>query len=360
MSIVLENISHVTGTQKKVENINLSLAPGSLNVLLGHKDSFTGKTTLMRIMAGLEKPTTGRIMMHGVDITAVAVQKRNVSLVHRQFINYPHLTVWENIASPLRVLGLEKAEIDRKVKEIATLLHIEDYLERYPLELSGGQQQRTSMARALVKDASLILLDEPLVNLDYKLREELRTELRELLKTRNTIAVYATSDPHEAMALGGNVILMHEGQIIQTGPIADVYRMPINVEAAKLLSEPQINFVDGSLSDSEIVFSGAMHFPLNPNIAKLPPAKYCFGIRPSHIRLVPSNDNDLELSMHVVLAEISGSETFMRVSNKHFSLVMHLAGVHAYRTDSPIKVYLSTHRLFVFNESGELIQSPLN
>ncbi|BBI50535.1 hypothetical protein HORIV_29560 [Vreelandella olivaria] len=140
--------------------------------------------------------------MDGKDVTNVSVRKRNVSMVYQQFINYPSLTVYDNIASPLKLAKQPKSEIDKRVGEIAEMLHIEQLLNRYPQELSGGQQQRTAMGRALVKDADLILFDEPLVNLDYKLREELRDELRELFKARNCIAVYATTEPNEALALG--------------------------------------------------------------------------------------------------------------------------------------------------------------
>ena len=214
------------------------------------------------------------------------------------------------------------------------------------------------MARALVKDASLILFDEPLVNLDYKLREELRVELRELFKVRNSIAVYATTEPNEALALGGTTTLVHEGTIIQSGLAPEVYREPVDVYAADLFSEPPINLVLGQVTEYEVTFDESVHFPLNQDLKNLKPAEYKFGIRPSHIGLVPHNDDDLELSMKVELAEISGSETFLHVMNSHFSLVMQLSGVHAYRTDTSIKVYLPTHKLFVFNLDGKMIQSP--
>jgi glycerol transport system ATP-binding protein len=358
MSLVLENISHVVG-ETHIHDVNLTLESGSFNVLLGKKGAkATGKTLLMRLMAGLETPSEGRILVDGVDVTGVPVQKRNISMVHHQFINYAHLTVRDNIASPLRVIGLKDAEIERKVREIAALLHIESCLDRYPSQLSGGQQQRTAMARALVKDASLILFDEPLVNLDYKLREELRTEIRSLLHSRNTIAVYATTNPKVALAMGGNAILMHEGRVIQFDPALTVYNKPVNIKAAKLCSNPEINIIKGQISENELIFANSLHFPLNHQLGQIAPGEYSFGVRPSHLRFVPGNDNDLELSMNVELAEISGSETIMRVSNHHFNLVMHLAGVHKYNTDTPVKLYLPIHKLFVFDNNGILIQAP--
>ncbi|KGK01049.1 ABC transporter ATP-binding protein [Thalassotalea sp. ND16A] len=359
MSIVLENLWHEMDGETRIRNVNITLKPGSFNVILGKKGAKkAGKSTLMRLIAGLETPSKGRILINGVDAANVPVQQRNVSMVHHQFINYPHLTVRDNIASPLRVAGLKKEEIASKVNSVAKLLHIESCLDRYPQKLSGGQQQRTAMARALVKDASIILLDEPLVNLDYKLREELRSEIRNLLATRNTIAIYATTNPKVAMALGGTTILMHEGQVIQMGLAADVYNRPCNVNAAKFCSDPEINIIDACIADNEVIFADVLRFPLNRQIDALPGGNYRFGIRPSHLKFVPTNDDDIEMSMRVDLAEISGSETIIRVSNNHFNLVMHLAGVHEYNTDTPIKVYIPVHKFFIFDMDDNLIQAP--
>ncbi|RMF15213.1 MAG: ATP-binding cassette domain-containing protein, partial [Gammaproteobacteria bacterium] len=236
MSLTLDRVHRVVDGETHIHHASLTLEPGSFNVLLGR--TLAGKTSLMRLMAGLDQPTSGHVKMFGEDVTGQPVQKRNISMVYQQFINYPNLTVRENIASPLRLARMPESEIRKRVDETAAMLRIEPYLNRYPLQLSGGQQQRTAMARALAKDASLILFDEPLVNLDYKLREELRQELRELFKARNAIAVYATTEPAEALALGGTTTLLHEGRVIQSGPSAEVYRNPCNVDAAQLFSEP--------------------------------------------------------------------------------------------------------------------------
>ena len=356
MSLCLQNVTRVVDGQTHINDANLTLEPGSFNVLLGTHAG--GETSLMRLMAGLDKPTSGQILMNGVDVTGVPVQKRNISMVYQQFINYPNWTVFENIASPLRLEKVPEAEITRRVNETAEMLHIEALLQRRPLELSGGQQQRTAMARALVKDASLILFDEPLVNLDYKLREELRQEIRELLISRNSIAVYASTEPNEALALGGTTTLLHEGKVIQTGVSSEVYRYPVNIDAAELFSEPPINLIRGQVSDAEVTFDSTVHFPLNQDIRGLKPGEYYFGVRPSHIGLVPHGDDDLEVAVKVEIAEISGSETFMHVRNDHFNLVAQLSGVHEYHTDTSIKVYLPTHKLFVFSLDGRMLQAP--
>jgi glycerol transport system ATP-binding protein len=356
MSLILKDLDYVVDGETYLSNINLKLEPGSFNVLLGR--TLAGKTSLMRLMAGLDKPTSGSIYMDGQNVTNIAVQQRNISMVYQQFINYPNLTVRENIASPLIIAKTKASEITKRVNETAAILQIEPFLDKYPLELSGGQQQRCSMARALVKDASIILFDEPLVNLDYKLREELRAELRDLFKERNAIAVYATTEPNEAMALGGVTTLLHEGKIIQNGLATQVYRNPKNIEAAKLFSEPAINLIPGRLSNNEVTFDESVHFPLDHDLRQLKPGNYMFGVLPSHIGLVPNHDDDLELSMQMQLAEISGSETYMHVVNEHFNLIIQLSGVINYHIGDPIKVYLPTHKLFVFDHAGNTVQTP--
>lgn len=356
MSLVLEQVSRSVDNQAWIVDASLRFEPGSFNVLLGR--TLAGKTSLMRLMAGLDRPDRGRVLMDGQDVTGVPVRQRNVSMVYQQFINYPTLSVYENIASPLRQARMDEPQIRRRVQETAEMLRIEAYLQRLPLELSGGQQQRTAMARALVKDASLILFDEPLVNLDYKLREGLRQELRELFAARHCIAVYATTEPNEALALGGTTTLVHEGRIVQSGPTAEVYQRPGSVLAAELFSEPPINLVPGRISGNDVSLAQAVHFARNADLQPLAEGDYRFGVRPSHISLVPAHDDDLELSVLVELAEISGSETFLHVRNEHWRMILHLPGVHEYQVDMPIRVFIPTHKLFVFDSTGALVQAP--
>ncbi|KXF82422.1 ABC transporter ATP-binding protein [Enterovibrio coralii] len=355
MSLELENVTRISNNERWLDDINIRIEPGSFNVLLGR--TLAGKTSLMRLMAGLDRPSEGRVLFNGQDVTGVPVRERNVSMVYQQFINYPNLTVFENIASPLRLEKQSEHIIKERVQETAEMLHIESFLNRYPLELSGGQQQRTAMARALVKNADIILFDEPLVNLDYKLREELRQEMRELFSQRNTIAVYATTEPNEALALGGNIVLMHEGKVIQTGPTAEVYHHPASVTCAELFGEPPINLIKGSVGDGNVSFDEHIHFPLNTDLGELSEGDYQFGIRPNHLSLVPRNDDDLELVVDVELAEISGSETFLHVRNRDINMVLHLPGVHDYDVDAKISIYVPTHKLYVFDHQQKLIQS---
>ncbi len=224
MSFVLDKISYKVGEEVYIHEVSMSLEPGTMNVLLG--PTLSGKTTLMRLMAGLDRPTAGRIVEAGQDVTGLAVRKRSVAMVYQQFVNYPTLSVYENIASPLRVEGLAKAEIEARVSRAAKLLRLEPMLGRTPSQLSGGQQQRTAIARALVKQARLVLLDEPLANLDYKLREELREELPRIFAETGAILVYATTEPSEALLLRGRTATLSQGRVTQVGPTAELYRQP--------------------------------------------------------------------------------------------------------------------------------------
>ncbi|MGC3873624.1 ABC transporter ATP-binding protein [Halomonas sp. GXIMD04776] len=355
MSLTLEQLERTVSGEKHIVDANLTLESGTFNVLLGH--TLAGKTTLMRLMAGLDAPSRGRVLLNGRDMTGVPVRERNVSMVYQQFINYPTLNVFNNIASPLKLAKVPKQEIVRRVEETAGMLRIEHLLGRYPQELSGGQQQRTAMARALVKEADLVLFDEPLVNLDYKLREELRLEMRKLFHTRNTIAVYATTEPGEALALGDTTTLLHEGRILQNGPSDQVYHHPETVEAASLFGEPPINLMNVELRDSELVIDRTT-FPISLPLAQLKPGRYRLGIRPSHLSLTRMRDDDLEFRMIVGVAEISGSETFLHVSSDAFDLVLHLSGIHDFHVDNEVRIYAPCHKLFVFDESGDLVHAP--
>ncbi|MGY3461055.1 ABC-type nitrate/sulfonate/bicarbonate transport system ATPase subunit [Bradyrhizobium sp. LM3.4] len=231
MTVTLDHVTRTVDGVPHIRDVSLTLESGTLNVLLG--PTLSGKTSIMRLLAGLDKPTSGKILVNGKDVTGADVRKRSVAMVYQQFINYPSLTVYENIASPLRVQGKPRAEIEARVAEAARLLRLEPFLKRTPLQLSGGQQQRTAIARALVKGADLVLLDEPLANLDYKLREELRAELPRIFEASGAIFVYATTEPTEALLLGGQ----HGVHVAGTGapdrrdrqrlpPAADFARRP--------------------------------------------------------------------------------------------------------------------------------------
>lgn len=279
-------------------------------------------------------------------------------MVYQQFINYPSFTIYENIASPLKISKMDKKKIDRRVREVAEMLHLETMLDRIPTELSGGQQQRCAIARALVKDSNLLLLDEPLVNLDYKLREELQIDLQDIFKQRDVIVVYTTTEPAEALKLGGNIAVLDEGRVIQTGVTSQVFHKPGTVKVAEVFSDPPINLLHCSVDNSALKLGENLTIPLEGHLSPLGSGNYKAGIRSNHLYLNPQNKSDIELKAIVELAEINGSETFIHVNFETTKLVVQEVGVYSQKIDSNIRVYLDPSNLFVFSESGSLILSP--
>ena len=356
MSLSLQNVDKIVGREIHLKDINLEFESGSRNVLLGR--TLAGKTSLLRIMAGIDRPSRGKIFIDGKDVTGVWVRKRSIAMVYQQFINYPSLTVYKNIASPLKVSGVSRAEIDRRVKETAEMLHIEDLLDRLPVELSGGQQQRIAIARALVKDAQLLLLDEPLVNLDYKLREELRMELQDIFEQREAVVVYTTTEPTEALMLGGNVVVLDEGRILQTGRTPDVYHSPATTKVAEVFSDPPINFINGSVQDAAARLGENIEFPLIAHLQSLSDGQYRFGVRSNRLFLSRTNAEDIEIHTKVELSEINGSETFIHLDYDNFRLVVQEDGVYPHRMGTEISIYVNPSSFFVFDETGALVASP--
>ena len=356
MGLVLEKINKVVGQETHLYEINIELAAGSRNVFLGR--TLAGKTSLLRIMAGLDRPTRGKLIIDGQDMTGVSVRKRSVAMVYQQFINYPSLSVYDNIASPLKISGVPKKELDRRVRETAEMLHLEEMLDRAPAELSGGQQQRTAIARALVKDAQLLLLDEPLVNLDYKLREELRVELQEIFKRRSAIVVYTTTEPSEALMLGGNVVVLDEGRVLQTGATTQVYQRPESLRAAEVFSDPPINALAANIAAGRAVMGDTIPIPLSGHLAGLADGSYRFAFRSNHLWLSRRDDEDIAIAGTVELSEINGSETFIYLHHGKHAFVVQQNGVHTFTMGNEITVYINPRHLFVYDTAGRLVAAP--
>ncbi|WJH41713.1 ABC transporter ATP-binding protein [Aliirhizobium terrae] len=332
---------------------DLVLQRGSLNVLLG--PTLSGKTSLMRLMAGLDKPTEGSVQFDGADVTGMPVQKRNVAMVYQQFINYPLLTVYENIASPMRISGKDATTIDREVKKAAELMRLTPYLDRTPLNLSGGQQQRTALARALVKNASLVLMDEPLANLDYKLREELREELPKIFAQSGAIFVYATTEPSEALMLGGNTATLSEGRITQFGPTIEVYRRPADLTTAKTFADPPLNFIEVIKSGDVLRHRDAGTLPVPTHLRAIGDGPVTVAFHPHHLGLSQQTANAARLSARTQISEITGSESFVHLDYDGVKWVMLSPGIHDIDPDTPVDVFLDTRHLMAFGSDGRAI-----
>lgn len=364
MSLELRNLSKRVGSVDHIQNVSLTLQRGTINVLLG--PTLSGKTSLMRLMAGLDKPSEGQILLEGRDVTAQSVRKRSVAMVYQQFINYPAFTVYDNIAAPLRTKGMSKLEIDKQVREAAELLKLEPYLEKTPLQLSGGQQQRTAIARAIVKGADLVLLDEPLANLDYKLREELRVELPRIFEKTGAIFVYATTEPTEALLLGGNTATLCEGAVTQFGSTAEVYRRPVDRTTAQIFSDPPMNFarmiiddggmriVDGADGETRTVAT----FERPPAFAQLKNDAYAIGFRAHHTSLAERSGYHVAVPGVIAVAELMGSESFLHADVGSERWIALTPGVHDQKQGDSITLFLDPSRFFAFDASGRLVASP--
>jgi glycerol transport system ATP-binding protein len=353
MSLVLDRIALREGAETVIDDVTLTLERGTMNVLLG--PTLAGKTTLMRLMAGLDRPTAGRLLLDGRDITGHPVRQRSVAMVYQQFVNYPSLTVYENIASPLRVARLPTAEIEARVRQAAGVLRLENLLQRHPAELSGGQQQRTAIARALVKRADLMLLDEPLANLDYKLREELREQLPRIFAESNAILVYATTEPTEALLLGGQTATLWQGKVTQHGPTAGVYRRPHNLAAARVFSDPPLNELAIEKRGALVTTAAARTLPATGVLANLPDGQYRLGFRCDDLSLAGGAAG---FPGKVSVTELSGSESFVHVDVGLGVWVCLISGVHDWLPGASVEVNVDMSRAFAFDANGNLAAAP--
>lgn len=353
MTLELKNVAKRVGAETHIHETSLVLEPGTFNVLLG--TTLAGKTTLMQLMAGLDRPTSGEIWFSGRNVTGVAVQQRNVSMVYQQFINYANFTVYDNIASPLRVARLAASEIDKRVSQAAELLRLTPMLKRKPAELSGGQQQRTAIARAIVKDSDLILLDEPLANLDYKLREELRDELPKLFAGRNAIVVYATTEPAEALLFGGRTATLFEGRVTQFGPTSEIYRKPNTLTSAKVFSDPPINVAEVKKINGEIILGEKVRWKAGRVAQALPDGAYTIAIRPHHITPANGHGGGTSIEGKVLVAELSGSESVIHFDMNGRTWVSQSHGIHPFALGSTARLQVDVERGYFFDASGALV-----
>ena len=356
MTLVLDAISRSVAGEVHSSNISLTLERGTLNVLLG--PTLSGKTSLMRLMAGLDKPDSGHLSVDERDVTGVPVGRRNVAMVYQQFINYPTLSVFENIASPLRVARLDRSEIDSRVRDAARLLRLEPMLDRTPAQLSGGQQQRTAIARALVKRADLVLMDEPLANLDYKLREELREELPKIFASSGAIFVYATTEPSEALLLGGNTATLSEGRVTQFGPTPKLYRDPVDLVTAEVFSDPPLNTVAVEKRGPSFAIQDAPDLAATGPLARLGDGRYTLGFRAHHLELTKPVAPALEIAGTVSVSEITGSESFIHLAMRGHNFVALTQGIHRLEIGEALTGYVDPAHLFAFDPSGRCVMAP--
>ena len=351
MTIELRDVMFRVGAETHIYETSLMLEPGGFNILLG--TTLSGKTTLMRLMAGLEKPTTGEVWANGNNVTGAAVQKRSVAMVYQAFINYPSFTVYDNIASPLKVAGLSKKQIDDEVHRFSELLQLTPMLHRLPKELSGGQQQRTALARALVKGADLVLLDEPLANLDYKLREELRDELPKLFADTGATVVYATTEPMEALMLGGHTAVLKEGRVVQFDRTSSNYRKPATLESAEEFSDPPINTASIEKQGDKAYLGETASWEVPEKLAGLPDGNYKMALRPHHLL---SEGEGIKVDGVVQIAEISGSDSIIRIKINENIWVSQTNGIHSFEFGEKATFVFNAKHCLYFGGDDRLIE----
>ena len=353
MNLIAENLTYKPDQQFHLNDVSFNFKKGNLYTILGR--TLSGKTTLLKTIAGLLNPDSGLLKFEEKNFGKIPVWERNVAMVYQQFINYPHLNVYENISFPLKQRKISNDEIKENVNESLKTVGLIGFENRKIQELSGGQQQRVALARSLAKKAKILLLDEPLVNLDYKLREQLREEFKKIFSqgiSEETILIYSTTDPQEVMELNGEVIVLDEGKVLQMGPAREIFENPKNLKVAEVSNDPPMNIIKVSKVSRKINFEN-INIEVPNHLSKLDNKNYNFGIRASEIKL-DNNGQEFE----VELAEISGSETLLHLKRGGTKVITLIEEVMNFKIHEKVKVKFNENKFYAFDENENLVSSP--
>lgn len=354
MDLLAKDITYKPEDEFHLNCVSFGMQKGELYTILGR--TLSGKTTLLKAIAGLVTPEQGRLIFDGNDLAKIPVWKRNIAMVYQQFINYPHLSVYENVAFPLKQRGMDDDTIIERVMTSLQSVGLTGFEDRKIQALSGGQQQRVALARSLAKKAGILLLDEPLVNLDYKLREQLREEFRNLFSSdvsSDAILVYSSTDPLEAMQLGGQIIVLDEGRVLQQGPAHEIFENPATTKVAEISNDPAMNLFKGELQGRHIIVNDELRLPKPAHFKGLKAGSYIFGIRASDVSLAEDGPKFV-----VKLSEISGSETFLHVNSGEHTIVSLLDSVQNIKSGEIVHLHLDANQLYAFGQDGKLQASP--
>ena len=364
--IELKHIDKFYGKNHILKDVNLTIEDGDFMTLLG--PSGCGKTTTLRVVSGLEKPQNGTIHMDGKEIVNAAEahfappSERDLNLVFQSYALWPHMTVRENIAFGLNIQKLPKDEVDRRIKDALGRMQIGQYVDRYPSELSGGQQQRVAIARAIASEPHLLLMDEPLSNLDAKLRVDMRSELKRLHTETGTTMIYVTHDQVEALTMSTKIAIFREGIIIQVAHPLELYNNPANLYVADFIGNPRINFVDGKaeVSASGLTVNsvlGRMTFPADHLKDENMPQEASFdavlGIRPESIAINTSRQSPSDIEAHIYTSMPAGSETLVTVKVGGVSMVIKALGITHYNPDQVVYLSIDTTKINAFDKKTE-------
>ena len=342
-SVRFENVEKSFGDVKVLRDFDLDVQPGEFVVLLGASGS--GKTTALRILSGLETPSAGQVYIDDENVTEVLPKYRDISMVFQSYALYPHKTVAENIGFPLKVRGMGKPEMDEAILSAARQVQIEDLLERYPRELSGGQRQRVALARAVIRQPSVFLMDEPLSNLDAKLRGHMRAQLKHMQKSMGITTIYVTHDQIEAMTLAHRVAILEKGVLQQLATPAEIYNDPANLFVAQFIGSPPMNVVHGSLEGNQFMTNGvAVETSVSGKAERA-----VMGIRPEDCAIAAPSEGTLTGT--IFTNELIGDHALVTVDWGDDQIAVKAPKDFAGEQGDQIGVIISRDHLFVFDES---------
>lgn len=364
-NLSLKNIYKVyPGNVTAVSDFNLEIEDKEFVIFVG--PSGCGKSTTLRMIAGLEEISSGELYIDNILVNDMAPKDRDIAMVFQNYALYPHMTVYDNMAFGLKLRKVSKDEIDKKVKEAAKILDIEHLLNRKPKALSGGQRQRVALGRAIVREPKVFLMDEPLSNLDAKLRVQMRTEISKLHKKLQTTFIYVTHDQTEAMTMGTRIVVMKDGLIQQVDSPQEIYRNPANMFVAGFIGSPQMNFIHGKLEEKD----GRVYFLVGEDGILLPEDKgeiakekgylgkdVVLGIRPENISDKEEDINkfkDSLLEADVEVTELMGAETYIYLSKGEVNLTARVNGTATSKTGDKITVAIKPHRIHLFDKETEI------
>jgi multiple sugar transport system ATP-binding protein len=349
-SVEFVNVRKSFGATQIIKGVNIDITDGEFVILVG--PSGCGKSTLLRMLAGLENITAGEIRIGGRVVNKMPPKERDIAMVFQNYALYPHMTVAENMGFSLLMSGVAKSEIEAKVKPAAEILGLTKLLDRYPRQLSGGQRQRVAMGRAIVRNPQVFLFDEPLSNLDAKLRVQMRVEIKELHQRLKTTTVYVTHDQIEAMTMADKIVVMHDGIVEQIGAPLDLYDRPNNLFVAGFIGSPAMNMIDGTISPSDpkvFLTADGTALPLAKPVDAAKGKALVYGLRPEHVRFDPEG-----IPATVVVTEPTGAETLViaRLGGSDLTLVFH-ERIHVSPGDT-LRIAINEAAVHVFDkETGQ-------
>jgi multiple sugar transport system ATP-binding protein len=357
--VLLKNVSKIyDGGNKVVTDANFKVEDKEFVVLVG--PSGCGKTTTLRMIAGLEEISSGEIFIDGKLVNNLPPKDRDIAMVFQNYALYPHMTVYENMAFGLKLKKVDKKEIDIRVKEAAKILSLESYLDRKPKALSGGQRQRVAVGRAIVRKPKVFLFDEPLSNLDAKLRVQMRTEISKLHKQLGATMIYVTHDQTEAMTMGDRIVVMKDGIINQVDTPMNLYNKPVNQFVAGFIGSPAMNFIEGKISGTEApVFTSKdkgisfnlMHDQIE-SVRKFLEIEMVLGIRPENIQLEFNASNSIEIDAQIEVIEPMGNETFIYFDVGKIQFIARVEPSEELKKTGTIKLYFDSAKVYYFEKKS--------